>query len=336
MDANNFKRENYLDHIFLVQYRITFQPEDVIIMPPSNKGNIIRGAFGRTLRGICCVNYRSGSCKRCEEGSRCPYHLIFDPVEIVEQKRMRNVPRGYVIKPPLDTATAYTKDRPFVFDMILIGNIIKHLPWVIVPFNQLGTIGIGRNKGRFTIGDIYLVTGSSIKKAYDPETRIFTNHEDYITGQTIMDQAKNLDPFCITIEFLTPARIKYNPTGKKAGSIIVREPQFHHIIRRLIARSSILSLAYLNKPMDMDFKGMIARSMDIKRKDMDIIWVEEKRYSRTETDRKGRHAIHDQSGFKGKITFEGDLIEFLPLIVLGEYIHVGEDTVFGNGWYRVV
>lgn len=336
MDANAFKRENYLDHVFLVQYRITFQPEDLIVMSPSNKGNIIRGAFGSTLRRICCTDYRSDSCEGCETRNQCPYYLIFDPVEIIEQKRMKNVPRGYVVKPPLDMVTEYTKDRPFVFDMVLIGNIINYLPWVIVPFNQLGAIGIGKNRGRFTLGDIYFVSDSSIKRAYDPKTRIFTNHEDYITGQSILKRAEQISPNRITIEFLTPTRIKYNPTGKKAGSIITKEPEFHHIIRRLIARASILSLAYLDKPMDMDFEGMIARSMDIKRKDMDLTWVEEKRYSRTGIDKKGRHAIHDQSGFKGKITFEGNLTEFLPLIVLGEYIHVGEDTVFGNGWYRVV
>ncbi|MGQ9570948.1 MAG: CRISPR system precrRNA processing endoribonuclease RAMP protein Cas6 [Thermodesulfovibrionales bacterium] len=33
--------------------------------------------------------------------------------------------------------------------------------------------------------------------------------------------------------------------------------------------------------------------------------------------------------------FEGDLTEFLPLILLGEYLHVGEGAVFGNGWYRI-
>jgi hypothetical protein len=44
---------------------------------------------------------------------------------------------------------------------------------------------------------------------------------------------------------------------------------------------------------------------------------------------------HDQSGFIGSITYGGDLAEFLPLLVLGEYVYLGEDAVFGNGWYTV-
>lgn len=48
-----------------------------------------------------------------------------------------------------------------------------------------------------------------------------------------------------------------------------------------------------------------------------------------------RKGVHDQSGFTGEITSEGDLQEFLPLIVIGEYIPVGDDAVFGNGWYSL-
>jgi len=64
--------------------------------------------------------------------------------------------------------------------------------------------------------------------------------------------------------------------------------------------------------------------------------VDAKRISRTQFNHSGGHAIHDKSGFVGKITFEGDLKEFLPLLVLGEYIHVGEDAVFGSGWFRII
>jgi hypothetical protein len=62
---------------------------------------------------------------------------------------------------------------------------------------------------------------------------------------------------------------------------------------------------------------------------MNLRWLGIRRKSRTQP------VQHDQSGFIGKITFEGDIREFLPLIVLGEYVHVGEDAVFGNGWYMI-
>jgi CRISPR/Cas system endoribonuclease Cas6 (RAMP superfamily) len=58
--------------------------------------------------------------------------------------------------------------------------------------------------------------------------------------------------------------------------------------------------------------------------------VESSRYSRR------REVSHDLSGFVGEVTFEGELGMFLPYLKLGEYLHVGKNAVFGNGWYEIV
>lgn len=44
---------------------------------------------------------------------------------------------------------------------------------------------------------------------------------------------------------------------------------------------------------------------------------------------------HDMGGFVGEATYEGDLQEFLPLLILGPYTHVGKYAVWGNGQYEV-
>jgi hypothetical protein len=41
-------------------------------------------------------------------------------------------------------------------------------------------------------------------------------------------------------------------------------------------------------------------------------------------------------GFVGAVTYEGDLQEFMPLVILGQYTHVGKYAVWGNGRYEVV
>ena len=40
-------------------------------------------------------------------------------------------------------------------------------------------------------------------------------------------------------------------------------------------------------------------------------------------------------GFVGKVEYKGDLSEFIPLLRLGEVIHVGKGIVFGLGRYEI-
>lgn len=134
----------------------------------------------------------------------------------------------------------------------------------------------------------------------------------------------------IHLKFLTPTRIRYNPTGEKGKSQIIRVPEFHHLFKRLRDRISALSLAYGEGPLNIDFKGLGERAERIKLSEANIKWIEIRRKSRTQG------TWHDQSGFVGDITYTGDLEEFLPFLVLGEYTHVGEDAVFGNGWYKIL
>jgi len=44
---------------------------------------------------------------------------------------------------------------------------------------------------------------------------------------------------------------------------------------------------------------------------------------------------NENGRFVGSITFEGDFEEFLPFLMLGEYIHVGKGTSFGLGKYEI-
>ena len=41
-------------------------------------------------------------------------------------------------------------------------------------------------------------------------------------------------------------------------------------------------------------------------------------------------------GFVGGMRFEGDLAEFNPFLVLGEYLHIGKGTVYGLGKYEIL
>ncbi len=309
-------------------YRCTLTPDNIIQMPAFNKGNILRGAFGSSLKRLVCIN-KISKCNDCSVKEKCAYSLVFNPTDISHAKRLRNSPRGYVLKPPLEKETVYSTEKPFSFEIILIGDRINYLPYVIVTLIELGKFGIGLNRGKFTLKDLSVLKDKISESLYDSATNTVKNIQKTIAGSEILQEVAKINKHTITLQFFTATRIKYNPTGEKGKSEVVKVPEFHHIIRRLRDRINALSVAYCGGPIDVDFKGIAERAMTVKTRDVNLKWLDIKRKSRTQP------FYHDQSGFVGKISYEGDLREFLPLLLVGEYVHVGEDAVFGNGWYRI-
>lgn len=312
----------------LAHYRFTLVPNNTIQMPAINKGNVLRGAFGSSLKRLVCAD-KDSRCNSCILKEKCAYVLIFNPTGINPAKRLHNVPRGFVLNPPIEEETIYSPEKPFSFEMILIGDRINYLPYVIVPLIELGKHGIGLNRGKFTLKDLSVLRDGISESLYNSTTNTVKNIQLIITGNEILERAGKMNKHKITLQFFTPTRIRYNPTGEIGKSEVLRVPEFHHIIRRLRDRVNALSVTYCGGPIDVDFKGIAERAMTVETRDVNLKWLDIKRKSKTQP------FYHDQSGFIGKITFEGDLREFLPLLLLGEYVHVGEDAVFGNGWYRI-
>ncbi len=318
-----------IENFSLAHFRIRISPEIRIVMPRFNKGNVLRGAFGSSLKRLVCVTGRDSRCVDCSLKERCAYTLIFDPAGISPARRLHNAPRGYVLKPPLDEETDYTPEKPLSFDMILIGDRVDYLAYVIVLILELGKRGMGLNRGKFSLTDIWIVKDNIFHPVYDSETNTVRIPQRTIAGHELQKRAGLLDQHTLTLCFLTPTRIKFNLTREKGKSMVVRTPEFHHLVRRLRDRINALSMAYCRGPIDVDFRGIAERATAVRTVEKNVRWVEIKRRSRTQS------VEHDQSGFIGTMTYEGEMSEFLPLIVLGEYVHIGEDAVFGNGWYAV-
>lgn len=318
-----------IQNFSILHLKFVLNPISLIYMPRYNKGSVLRGAFGSSLKHIVCAEL-SDECSRCILKEKCAYTLIFRPSSTDKIKRLMDTPRGFVIKPPLEEETMYSPQKPLPFEMVLIGDRVNYLPYVIVTLIELGKVGMGLNRGKFTLNQIQVIKNGTSEDIFDPADNTVRNVFNTIRGNEILEIAGKMKSDRLTIDFLTPARIRYNPTGERGMSRVVRQPEFHHILRRLRDRVNALSSAYCGGPVEVDFKGIAERAMGVKTIVSNLHWLERKRKSRSQP------VLHDQSGFIGKITFEGDLKEFLPLLLLGEYIHVGEDAVFGNGWYRIV
>ena len=88
---------------------------------------------------------RNTVCDSCILKEKCVYMLIFNPIGINPAKRLQNMPHGFVLKPPLKKKTIYLPDKPLSFGMILVGDRINYLPYVIAPVIELGESGSGED-----------------------------------------------------------------------------------------------------------------------------------------------------------------------------------------------
>lgn len=123
----------------------------------------------------------------------------------------------------------------------------------------------------------------------------------------------------------------HTPVDLKDGGRAVTRPQFGPLIRRLRDRVAALAAFFGDGPIDVDFRQISAAA--------DSVRLVEDRTRRVDIDRRSARTgqRHDIGGFIGEARYEGDAIGWLmPLLRLGEVIHVGKHAAFGNGWLSVV
>jgi CRISPR-associated endoribonuclease Cas6 len=297
------------------------EAKEDINLPPY-KGSALRGGFGIVFRSICCVNKTIEKCNKCMLKEKCAYAYIFETSPSKDSKflkRISEIPRPFVIRPPLETKSTYKKGEFLEFDLILIGKSIDYLPYFVFTFKELGRVGIGRWRAKFELDKIY---NFYKEKIYDAEDDILKNRNLRIDIKEII---KSFSPTynSLSLNFLTPTRIKLK------GDLIVK-PEFHVIIRALLHRLSALFYFHHGEELEIDYKKLISGAEEIRIKESKMKWIDWERYSSRQNLRM------KLGGFVGKITYQGNLEPFLPFLLLGQYTHIGKNCTFGLGRYEVI
>jgi CRISPR-associated endoribonuclease Cas6 len=297
-----------------------------LLLPPY-KGSTLRGAFGTVFKEtVCVVEHRD--CDRCILKLKCAYPYIFDtpvPEGSARMRRYERAPHPFVIDPPLDTITRYEHGSSLSFGLTLIGKAIDYLPYFIYAFERMGKdrgIGKGRSfgNGRFAVERVDWVDRDGTEKpVYDGERKVLSNSFPPLTIRHLphTDNSK-----LVTVHYLTPTRITFDHQ-------LHTYPEFHVVIRNLLRRLSNLAYFHCGEELKLDFKGIIDSAKQVETKDGQVQWRDWERYSaRQDTKMK-------MGGFVGEVEYSGEISGFVPLLKLGEKVHVGKATGFGLGRYQV-
>lgn len=291
---------------------ITCEPVDELYLP-TFKGSSFRGVIGRTLKQAFCILKAYQNCHNCPINSKCYYAYIFETIPNHQKTlpfnfhKYPSVSHPFIIEPPEEKKTFYKKEESFSIKIILIGKAISYEPHFILAMKLAGEHGIGKENRKFIIKN-YQATETLLSTIEIPTNFSFTSNK--------FSQ--------IVLQFLTPLRIIYE---KK----LVKNLEFHHIVRSLLRRISILYYFHVSEKMPkIPAKDLISKAQEIKVKESKLQWFDWERYSY----RQKRRMI--LGGLIGKIVFEGNVAPFFSILQAGEIFHCGKNTSFGLGKYRII
>jgi CRISPR-associated endoribonuclease Cas6 len=307
-----------LEKLEFAAFEFVLVPADTIVFPEF-KGNVFRGAVGKTLRNLTCA-FKGKNCIDCLIRDKCVYSRIFESIHFEGEsilKKVEKAPHPFVLYVPEKYHLEYPVNKKIHFYLVLIGEAIEYISYFILAFEEIGKRGIGKNYTPFKL-DAVLCSGKSI---YNPLEKKVNRDFPILSGKGFMEKRQGVQS--ITIEMETPVRLKFNRKLQKHIT-------FEILTRNLLRRVQLLSALYCGGPPRVDFKGLIEESQKIKVADSKIHWVENTRFSyRQERD-------ISMGGVSGSIEFTGNLDPFLPLLEIGEYLHVGKGTAFGLGKIRSI
>jgi len=324
----------------LARYRIALAPESRLVLP-ANPGAMLRGALGLALkRGVCGQPSGQLCGQKCELPDICPYAFLWEsptPADAEVLRASQEVPPPYLLEPPLGPPATIEPGGLLTFGLTLFGNAVRYFPYLLAACRSMGQAGLGpaRVRCRLAVGSFLLPTGAEIPLFNAATQRMIGSQP---AAPTVDDWAPipQSQVEQVTLRFLTPTRLKH------ADRFVEGPPPFHVVIRALLRRVSSLSYFYGGQRWEIDYRGWIERAEAVQIGRAEVRWVDWERFSTRQ------QRPMNLGGIVGQVTYAtGDqgsggrdqesvgLGAFLPLLQLGELVHVGKATVFGNGRFEV-
>ncbi len=309
--------------------RFTLEARTLVHLGPQAGGQL-RGALWAALQPFACSDPSVQG--QPEHSQHCPMCRLM-ALETAQGARGVNPPRPFAIQPPLlprvEQDRLYQAGEQFVVGVSLFGDAAALFPYICQAMYRTGEIGVGYGRGRFFLRRVQAVnplTGDAPDVLEDGRTLHTPGLP--VTGEQVSRVAATLATDGLRLRFLTPTQITHSK-GRMAD-----RPYFDKLVARLLERCQSLEQHYSEAATPQPVwrerhlrLTELARSVQLV--EDNTRWVQARSGSRRTGD------SNTVSGFVGEVRYVGDLAPFREWLLWGQSLHVGKNTVKGNGWYVI-
>lgn len=286
------------------------------VVPWEFFGATLRGGLGYTLRRFFCIR-NTAHCHRCPLTLKCVYRKVFEPEAAAERLSLpgiSDVPRPFIFDVTPARAEAPASD--IEFRLTLVGEAIKYYHYLIYAVIEMGERGIARQRLPFTV--------VSVRQEDMPETVLYDEADKVIKPyvQPVAAKWRAGRRKRLTLEFLTPMRIKHNGGFNWQG-------EFAPLFKSLLRRITLLEDVYCGGSPRREVKELVAAADAVVMAKKKLVWHDLARMST----RQRQLTLH--GGYCGIIRYEGDFKQLMPYLRIGEQVHAGHNATFGLGKYRL-
>lgn len=307
----------------VLQARLTYRLlEDATL--PGYKGALLRGGFGYAFQQASCPETCWRRSDQCRAALLCPYRWVFEtphPAGVAHLHDLQDVPRPFVIEPPLDQKRAYTAGEALEFGLALIGRGVDVLPYFLVGFERLANLGLGRDQARARLERVEALTpfrpvGTPV---YQDARVLDVPDLPVLNLAELPDRAAAL-PADLQLDLRTPLRIK-------SRGVFLETFDLGALVQATCWRLGALAVFHGPGLWRPDYRPVVEAARAVRVERADVQWVD---WERTST-RGGTERRMSMGGLVGTVALRNVPLDVRAVLLAASVLHAGKSCVFGHG-----
>ena len=309
---------------------------------PIFSGPIIRNQFGSAFKRVSCelllddVDPKKTFCNKCSAVEFCPFVYVFEsPQEYLS--KINPPPPNFVLSTPINLKTIFRESDTFEFGFTLLGKSYQFILPVIEGARRIGKTGFKNAKSTesLILNKVYLENPyNGERQAYfSRRLGIFFEIDKFEAKEAEEKISRLISSDTLTIKFVSPLEFTLDKQKNP-------ELTFANLIRLIIRRANLLAI-YNEEENDQAKKPLMSIYDTNKLIDnaKTVETLEYDFYSFVNDYDRLSHStgkLLKFDGIIGQVTYKGDFSQFIPLLLLGEQLHIGKHTSYGFGEYKIV